>query len=209
MTWAAAGAESKWITLGALLALKRSERFLSGAEPTDLAAKPDPDAGRAFAPYPFAYEPADERRVRDAWKTLGVGEVLDRLVAFAGKRVLATGWHWGFVMGPEFCREWLAATPRWIPRRGMRQSWPVSRVFFLSRRGQFTEEGLARKLGIPVEDEHEKPRFKEVFWRALWRVRIAKWRDPHDEVGVTIRDPKELTRLLRVMDAALGELPRE
>ena len=203
------GAESKWVTLSALLVLKRCERFLSGAKRTDVAAEPDPDADRVFSRYAFAYEPADERRVRDQWKSCGVEATLDRLVAFADKRGLATGWHWGFVMGPEFCPEWLAATARWIPRRGMRKSWPVSRVFFLCRRGQFTAEALARKLGIQVEDAHEKAGLSKLFWRALWRVQIARWRDSYDEVAVTLRDPKEITRLRRVLDSALAELPRE
>ena len=205
----AAGEESKWITLGALLVLKRCERFLSGAERTNLAAERDPEEDRTFSPYSFAYRSADEQRVRHTWNTVGVGELLDGLVAFADERGLATGWHWGFVMGPEFCREWLAATPRWIPRKGMREAWPVGRVFFLCRRNQFTEKGLAKDLGIPVEDEHERARFSKMFWRALWRVRIAKWREDYDEVAVTLRDSNELARLGRVLESALAGLPRE
>lgn len=203
----AVGAESKWVTLGVLLVLKRCERFLSGAKRTDLAADPDPDAGRAFSRYPFSPAPADRLRTRKEWDTVGIRKVLDGLVAFASKRNLATGSHWGFVMGPDFCPEWCAAQARWIPRKGMREAWPVARVFFLCRRGQFTSEEVAKALGVPLEDEHEKPGLSKMFWRALWRVRIAKWRDDCDEVAVTLRDPKEFSRLRRLLDSALSELP--
>jgi len=207
-TLEAVGKESKWITLGALLILKRCERFLAGARRTDLGSEAIRDAECLMSHYPFEYEPTDEQRTRDAWGTFNASKILDALVAFADKRGLATGWHWGFVMGPHSCPEWCAARPRWIPRKGMREAWPVGRVFFLCRRGQFTKEAVAEKLGVPVVDENEKARFNKMFWRALWRVRIAKWRDDYDEVAVTVRDRKELTRLFGVMDAALTEFPQ-
>ena len=168
-----------------------------------------PDADRVLSYYPFEHDPSDEERVRSHWSVVGIKPVLDRLVALGKKRGLAMGWHWDFVMGPEHCPEWCAAIARWIPRKGDKKSWPVSRVYFLCRRGQFSEDTLSKKLGIPVVDEHEKARFNKMFWPSLWRIRVKKWRDQYDEIGVTIRDVKEFTRLRSVMSSALAELPRE
>lgn len=203
------GAESKWITLGALLVVNRCERLLAGAKRTDLGRKTAQDAGEAMSRYPFDYDPADEKRERNDWASLGMKPMLDRLLAFAGKHALATGWHWGFVMGPVSCPEWCVAESRWVPRRGFSRSWPVSRVYFLCRRGQFSEAVLSKKLGIPVEEEAEKPRLKKLFWPSLWRIRIQHWRDHYDEVGVTLRDVKEFARLRAVMSTALDEMPQE
>ena len=205
----AVGQESKWITLGALLVLKRCERFLAGASRGDLRGHGDLDTDDVLSRYPFEYDSLDEERTKSHWAAVGIAPVLDRLVALGKKRGLAMGWHWDFVMGPEFCPEWCAGTARWIPRKGDRKSWPVSRVYFLCRRGQFSEEGLSEKLGIPTVDEAEKARFNRMFWPSLWRIRVSKWRDRYDEVGVTIRDVKEFSRLRTVMDAALTELTRE
>ena len=136
-----------------------------------------------------------------------MARVLEKLLTMAREYALETGWHWGYAMGPAFCPEWCAATPRWIPRRGFSKSWPVCRIHFLSRAGQFSEEALSESLRIPVADEGEKPRLKEVFWRSLWRIRVAKWRGNYDEVAVTIRNVREVTRLRPIMERALRELP--
>jgi len=204
----AVGKESKWITLDVLMVLKRCERFLAGERRTNLRSEGGLDEGEVLSRYPFDYDPADESRVRSQWAELGMERVLDRLLTMARKCDLETGWLWGFVMGPKSCPEWCAALVRWIPRRGFSKSWPVCRIHFLCRAGQFSEEALSRSLRIPVADEDEKPRLKEMFWRSLWRIRVAKWRGNHDEVAITIRDAREVTRLRPIMERALRELPR-
>ena len=203
----AVGNESKWIILSALMVLKRCERFLAGNTRTDLRSEGDLDEGEVLARYPFDYDPTDESRVRSQWAEFGMARVLEKLLTMAREYALETGWHWGYVMGPAFCPEWCAARPRWIPRRGFSKSWPVCRIHFLSRAGQFSEEALSKSLRIPVVDEGEKPRLKEFFWRSLWRIRVAKWRDNYDEVAVTIRNVQEVTRLRPIMERALRELP--
>lgn len=203
----APGEESKWITLSALLVLKRCERFLAGDTRTDLRSEGPLDDGAVLCRYPFDYAPADESRVRSQWAALGMEPVLEELLTTARECALQTGWHWGYAMGPESCPEWCAALVRWVPRRGFSKSWPVCRVHFLSPAGQFSVGALSKSLRIPVADENEKPRLKEVFWPHLWRIRVAKWRDGYDEVAVTIRDVREAARLRPVMDCALRELP--
>ena len=203
----AVGEESKWITLGALIVLKRCERFLAGERRTDLRNEGDLNGGAILSRYPFDYDPSDESRVRSDWAALGMEPVLEQLLTMARECALQTGWHWGFVMGPEHCPEWCAAKVRWVPRRGFSKSWPVCRVHFLSHAGQFSVEGLSKSLRIPVADEDEKPRLKKVFWPHLWRIRVQKWRDDYDEVAVTIREAREVTRLRPIMGCALRELP--
>jgi len=207
-TLEAVGEESKWITLGALLVLRRCAEFIAGGERTELAEEGPLDDGDVLAHYPFVDDPADESRVRGEWESIGMGPALEQLLSIDRDRDLRTGWHWGYVMGPDSCPEWCAAKARWVPRRGFSKSWPICRIHFLSRRRQFSAEGLSETLGIPLVDEHEKASLKKVFWNSLWRIRVKKWRDDYDEVAVTIRDPRELTRLVPVMDAALAELPR-
>ena len=109
-------------------------------------------------------------------------------------------------MGPEACPEWCAAEVRWIPRKGDKKSWPVCRIYFLARRGQFTPEGISKRLKIPVGDEHEKARFNKFFWNALWRIRMEKWKGEYEEIAVTLRDPVEFGRLRGVMREALESL---
>ena len=156
-----------------------------------------------FADYPFPYERAHERRVRDEWNEFGMQRVLAGLVGFAEARRLQVGWRWGLVLSPEHCPEWCTALVRWVPRKGDRLSWPVARVYFMTRAGQFTPEGVAQRLGVGVEDEREKARFNKFFWRALWRVRVAHWKGDYDEVAVTLRDPREFRRLKPLLAEAL------
>ena len=200
------GQESKWITLTALLQLKRCQKLVVRlCRGEEIEAPPPPRRARFFG-HPFPYERADEARVWAEWESLGLSPVLAKLVRFAEANGLETGWHWGFVMGPKHCREWCFARVRWVPRKSDKQSWPVSRVFFLARRGLFTLEALSERLGIPVEDEHEEARFHKFFWRSLWRIRTAKWKDGLDEIAVTLRAPEEFTRLRTVMARALRSL---
>ena len=203
----AVGDESKWTTLSALIVTERCEHFLAGDERTDVRSEADLDAEPAFSHYPFEYSPADERRVRNEYAALGLEQVMEQLVDMGRKLALEPGWHWGYVMGPPLCREWFAARARWIPRRGMATSWPVCRVHFLTRAGQFSEGGLAKSLRIPVVDEAGKRQLKKHFWRHLWRIRIATWRDNYDEVAITIRDAREVPRLRPLLEVALRELP--
>lgn len=200
------GSESKWVTLSALKVLKRCEALLPAVEAGETSPVPDNSSQSTFADYPFKYVRADEERVMSDWQELGMDAVLDGLLAFKKEHRLLTGWHWGFVLGPKSCPEWCSAVARWVPRKGFTKSWPVARIFFLSGAKQFTAEGLAKRLGIPVEDERGD--LKKVFWPSLWRVRIAKWRKGYDEVGVTIRSPKEFTKLKPVMEEALGALAK-
>ena len=203
------GRESKWITLAALRVLKRCESLLARISDGDSLPKPSVCQAPTFSDHAFKYSRADETRVRARWHEFGMGALLDDVVDFKKERRLRLGWHWGVVIGPKSCPEWCSAMVRWVPRKGDKMSWPVARVFFLSGRKQFTAEDLSRRLDIPVEDEDEKKRFKKFFWGSLWRVKVAKWRDNFDEVGVTLRSPDEFERLRPVLKEALRTVVME
>ena len=200
------GSESKWVTLSALRVLKRCEALLPAVEADEASPAPDNSSQSTFSDYPYKYVRADQKRVTTEWQELGMNEVLDALLSFKKEHRLHTGWHWGLVLGPKSCPEWCSAQARWVPRKGFTKSWPVARVFFLSGRKQFTADGLAKRLGMPLEDDRGD--LKKLFWPSLWRVRVAKWRENYDEVGVTIRSPKEFKKLKSVMDEALDALAK-
>jgi hypothetical protein len=199
--------ESKWITVTALTQLKRCGEMvarLCRGEQFELPAEP-PRQPRFFD-YEPPYDAADVRRVESEWDRFGMRPVLEGLLAFAKAKGLRVGWRWGYVMGPADCPQWCAAEARWIPRKGDKKSWPVCRVFFMARRGQFTTKKLSDRLGIPPVDEGEKARFNKFFWNSLWRIRTAKWKNDYQEVAVTLREPAEFANLQHIMTEALEEV---
>ena len=132
---------------------------------------------------------------------------LGELLGFACKHRLKVGWHWGLVIGPPWCREWLSAKPAWVPR-GTRSggSWPVCRLYFLARCGQFTPEQLSKRLGIPIEDARDRKAFPRMFRSSFWRIALREWKHGYDEIGLTIREPKEFAAVKPALQDALATL---
>jgi len=205
------GKESKWVTLAALTQLKRSEKLVARlCRGEEVEPPPVPPPQPRFAGYEFPYDASDEARVASEWESLRMRPVLEGLLAFAQERQLQVGWRWGFVMGPASCREWCAAAVRKVPAKNIGNAWPVCRIVFMANRGQFTAEGLSQRLGIPLRDEYPGQRKKGSWIDAtLWRIGVEKWKDDYEEVGVTLRDPKESAGLREVMREALSSLAED
>jgi len=200
------GDESKWITAAALIQLARCRRLLptlDEAQPT--ATSP---ALPAFADYGPPDTDDDERRVRSEWAGLDTTWVLEALLDFARDRGLPVGWHWGLMIGPAWCREWLSARPRKVPARNIKDAWPVARVCFLALRGVFTPKALSARLRIPLQDEYKPGERSKRSWidATLWRVAVAPWNGTFDEVGIAVREPDEVPRLVQAMAEALDGL---
>ena len=202
------GKPSKWITLSALIQMKRFAQLLDGPATEATEAPPESVAQRRFADYPFAASRDDEKRVRKDWSGCQMEAILTDLLAFARERRLKRGWHWGLVLGPSWCREWLAAKPVWVPRPRWDRAWPVCRLFFLARSGQFTPEQLSKRLRIPVEDVREKKAFPKMFRNSFWRIAVREWKHGCDEIGLTLRQPAEFAAIKPVLREALASLPR-
>lgn len=201
-----AGGPGKWVTLTALLLLRRCAGLVQQIQDGVDFPTPPPQPVTSFLPYPWGDDPADRARVRAAWEGLpGMSPVLDGLVTFARDSGLEVGWYRGFVMGPADCREWCASEARLIPARTVRAALPVARTLFLAPRGVFTVDDLEERLG--VERRHPYPnRVRPGSWveKALWRLRVDRWNARWDTVGVAIRDADELPVVTQVMAEALA-----
>jgi hypothetical protein len=198
------GQPGKWVTLEALLMLKRCAGLVARIEAGDEVPFEPPRPPAGFVPYP-AYAKADEARLRAAWGELpGMGAVLDGLVAFAHKHRIKTGWRRDFVMGPDDCREWCCSMTKLVPAKSMRAAFPVARTAFLAPRGQFAIADLTARMGGGVTHGYPTP-VKPGTWveQALWRLRVDRWNDVWDMVGIAIRDKSEMTAAARVMAEAL------
>lgn len=203
------GQPGKWVTLEALLMLKRCAglvaRLTAGQE---IACEPvQPAAG--FVAYP-PHSKGDEARVRAEWSELpGMPAVLDGLVAFARAHKIKTGWRHDFVMGPQDCREWCCSMTKLVPACSMKAAFPVARTAFLAPHGQFTVEDMAARLGVGVT--HDYPtHVRPGSWvdKALWRLRVDPWNETWDTVGIAIRSESEMTAVSRVMSEALERAKR-
>ncbi|MBI2303058.1 MAG: hypothetical protein HYU66_29475 [Armatimonadetes bacterium] len=198
----------KWVTLTALLLLKRCaglvRRLVAGER---LAPPPEPPAS-GFLPYPWAPDPADEARVRAAWDTFGgMPAVLHGLEAFAGAHGLHTGWYHGFAMGLPTCREWCCSAARLVPARNIKAAFPVARTCFLAPRGRFTADGLADRLGVGLL--HDYPgRIRPGSWveKTLRHIRVDKWTLDWDTIGIAVRSAIELPGVMAVMAEALADM---
>ena len=202
------GEESKWITCTALRVLKRCEKLaaaLARGEKPELPSESPEQA--TFSTHRLPSDQGDEKRVRRQWQDLGFLPVLDGLLEFAKEGGLGVGWHWGLVIGPESCPEWCAASVRYIPSHSYKKAWPVCRVCFMARKGQFTAKGVARRLHVPMRYEWRTKR-KRATWidATLWRVAVAPWKGDYDEVGVALHDPEEFPKLRDLMSEALSAL---
>lgn len=205
----AVGKPSKWITLSALIQMKRFKRLLPKLPEGSSEVPVEPAEARSFAGYPWRANRQDEQRVRQAWQDGQMDAALGELLRFARKHRLKAGWHWGLVIGPSWCREWLSAKPAWVPTgTRSRGSWPVCRLYFLARCGQFAPERLSKRLAIPVEDAREKAAFPKMYRNNFWRIALREWKHGYDEIGLTIREPSELAVVERVLQEALATLAR-
>jgi hypothetical protein len=189
--------------------MKRFKRLLPQLSEGPRRAPFEPVKSRPFAAYPWRANRRDQQRVREAWQDGQMTEALDELLAFARRHRLKTGWHWGLVIGPSWCREWLSAKPAWVPR-GTRggDSWPVCRLYFLAPCGQFTPERLSKRLAIPVEDAREKAAFPKMYRINFWRIALREWKHGCDEIALTIREPSEFAAVKTVLQEALATLAR-
>jgi hypothetical protein len=187
--------------------MKRFKRLLPKLSEGSPETPPEPVKSQPFAKYPWRANRRDQQRVREAWQGGQMTEALDELLGFARKHRLKTGWHWGLVIGPSWCREWLSAKPAWVPR-GTRggDSWPVCRLYFLARRDQFTAEQLSKRLGMPIEDAREKKAFPKMFRNSFWRIAMQEWKYGYQEIALTIREPSEFTATKGVLKEALAGL---
>ncbi len=133
-----------------------------------------------------------------------MAEVLDGLVAFGRRHRFRVGWYGHFTMGPDACPEWCSAMTKLVPAKSMKPAFPVARTAFLAPRGQFTVESLAECMGGGAT--HPYPtHVKPGSWveKALWRLRVDKWNDTWDMVGIAIRDAAEVKAAAPVMAEAL------
>ena len=93
------GKPSKWITLSALIQMKRFRQLLPRLS-DDLPETPRQRVkSQPFAKYPWRPNRRDRMRVRAAWQEGQMAEALEELLSFARKHCLKTGWHWGLVIG--------------------------------------------------------------------------------------------------------------
>ena len=203
------GEPSKWVTLTALLQLKRCaplvQRLLAGEQLLPPAAKPQPVFAYESAPSDTAIEAASRAR----WLDLGMAPVLERMLDFAKENGLHVGWHRQLTLGPDFCPEWLAAEVRLVPAKNMKGAWPVARLFFLAPEGQFTAPALAERLQMSLQDPYPG-KGKSGSWLEdrLWRVRVEQWRAGWDEVGLVLREPSQIQAVATVMSESLAGLRR-
>lgn len=199
------GEPGKWVTLTALLLLRRSAGLVQQIrEGADFPAPPPPPI-TSFVSCPSGGDPADRARLRAAWDGLpGMLAVLEGLEIFARGSGLEVGWHRGLAMGPAECREWCVSQAKLVPARTMKAAFPVARTLFLAPRGLFTVDNLAKRL--QVEKYHSYPRpVRPGSWveKALWRLRVEKWNARWDTVGIAIGEAAELPAVTRVMAEAL------
>jgi hypothetical protein len=199
------GRPSKWVTLTALVILKRCAGLVERLKTGEAIAYEPPRPPDGFPAYPWAYSRRDEARVRAQWGELeGMADVLDRLVAFARRHRIRTGWYQGFVMGPDNCPEWLSSMTKLVPAKTMGAAFPVARTMFLAPRGQFAAEGLVERLSSSPWHDYPTP-VRPGSWvqKALWRARVDRWSKTWDTVGVAIRHASELAAVSKVMAEAL------
>ena len=91
-----------------------------------------------------------------------------------------------------------------MPAKTMRAAFPVARTTFLAPRGQFTTEGLAKRLRAgPWHDYPTYVRPGSWVEKALWRVRVDPWNETWDTAGIAIRRASELKAVSRVLAEAL------
>ena len=85
----------------------------------------------------------------------------------------------------------------------------MCRICFLSRKGQFTPEGLSGRLGIPVRDTYPSAG-KTAAWieSTLWRIGVEAWKGEYEEVGITLRSSDQFEGVGRVMSEALAAVVR-
>ena len=202
------GQPGKWVTLTALIILRRCAGLVARIEAGEVFPAPAPPAFAGFTPYPWPDDPADEARAREEWSALpGMTEVLDALAAFAQENGLRTGWYRGFVMGPDECREWCFATAKLVPARTIKVAFPVVRIQFLAPSGLFTASGLCERLGGgPVHPYPGRVRPGSWVEKALWRVRVERWTPCWDTVGIAAAGQAELARALGPLAEALRAL---
>jgi hypothetical protein len=67
---------------------------------------------------------------------------------------------------------------------------------------------LSRRLGIPVDDDREKARFPRLYRKQFWRIRMAPWRDRHDEIALALRSLPELKAAMPLLAESLRVLPK-
>jgi hypothetical protein len=205
-----AGQPGRWVTLTAMLMLKRCPGLASRLERREAVPYEPAPPPQRFPAYPWPYSKGDEARVRAEWGELaGMAEVLDGLVAFARVHRIKTGWYQGFVMGPGSCREWCSSMSKLVPARNIRAAFPVARTMFLAPRGQFTAEGLAGRLRVGVLHDYTG-RVRPGSWveKTLWRLRVDPWNETWDTVGIAIRSASEMDAVSEVMAEALAGLRR-
>jgi hypothetical protein len=198
------GGPGKWVTLTALIILRRCAGLVARIESGESFAAPAPAAFQGFTPYPWPDDAADEARTREEWSGLpGMAAVLDALTAFARDHGLRTGWYRGFAMGPDDCREWCCATAKLVPARNFKLAFPVARVQFLAPRGLFTSSGLCERLGGgPVHSYPSHVRPGSWVEKALWRVRVERWTACWDTVGIAVAGDADLAGPLSVLAEA-------
>jgi len=199
------GAPGKWVTLTCLLMLKRCAGPVRGIEAGEVLAPPTLEPPDRFTPYPWPYDPADEKSTRDEWEALpGMLAVLEALLGFAHEHGLQVGWHSGLAMGTESCREWYCSRPKLVPARTIKVAFPVARTVFVAPRGLFTAEGVCERLGVPARHEYAG-RLRPGSWveKALWRVRVDPWTERWDTVGVAMADASQTGPVLQIMAEAL------
>ncbi len=198
------GEPGKWVTLQALLMLKRCAGLVARIRAGEEIAYEQPQPAGGFVAYAGPHSKADEARVRAEWAALpGMADVLDGLVAFGRKHRIGIGWYGGLTMGPDGCPEWCSAMSKLVPAKTMKAAFPVARTAFLAPHGRFTVEDLTERIGGAT---HSYPtRVKPGSWveKALWRVRVDKWNDAWDMVGIALRDAAEVKAAAPVMAEAL------
>ena len=201
----AVGAPGKWVTLTALLLLKRCAGLVSRITEGEVFPEPLAQRNQGFVSYRWADDSADEDRTRADWALLpGMTDVLDGLVAFARRQGLRIGWHRGFAMGPADCREWCCSQAKRIPARTFKAAFPVARTTFLAPRGMFTTDGLCDRLRVARHHSYAG-RVKPGSWveKTLWHVRVEHWTPCWDTVGVAVAEVSEVESVLGVMEEAL------
>jgi len=201
-----AGEPSKWVTLTALLLLRRCDGLVQQVRDGADFPAPPPQSVTSFVSYPSGDDPADRARVDAAWDGLpGMPAVLDGLLTFARQVGLEVGWYRGLAMGPAGCREWCVSQAKLVPARTMKAAFPVARTIFLAPRGIFTVEGLAKRLQVARCHSYPRP-VRPGSWveKALWRLRVDKWTARWDTVGIAVRDAEELPAVMQVMTEALA-----
>lgn len=204
-----AGAPGRWVTLTALLMLRRCAPQVERLRAGETFPPPESEPPAGFTPYPWPRTAAEERAVRAEWDRLaGMTPILERLLAFARRQRLRTGWYQGLALGPDFCREWCCVRPKLIPRRTMKAAFPVARTLFLAPRGMFTTDRLCARLGVARQHDFPGLRPGSALEKPLWHVRVEPWTAAWDTVGVAVADSAEMEGVLQVMGEALAGFRR-